>query len=54
MAELPAFVWCVGQGGYGVQTAPAIGELLAALVTGTPPPLTPGTVAALAPDRLRR
>jgi D-arginine dehydrogenase len=31
------FFWMVGQGGYGIQTAPAAGRLLAALVDGTPP-----------------
>ena len=33
----PGFFWMVGQGGYGIQTAPAAGRLLAALVAGTPP-----------------
>ncbi|MFE9818649.1 NAD(P)/FAD-dependent oxidoreductase [Streptomyces sp. NPDC005773] len=32
------FHWLAGLGGYGIQTAPAAGALLAALVTGTPPP----------------
>jgi D-arginine dehydrogenase len=31
------FFWMVGQGGYGIQTAPAAGRLLAALVNGTAP-----------------
>jgi D-arginine dehydrogenase len=31
------FFWMVGQGGYGIQTAPAAGRLLAALVNNTPP-----------------
>lgn len=30
----PAFVWAVGQGGTGIQTAPAAGELVANLVNG--------------------
>jgi D-arginine dehydrogenase len=29
----PAFVWLAGQGGYGIQTAPAMGEAVAALLT---------------------
>lgn len=29
----PAFVWLAGQGGYGIQTAPALGEAVAALAT---------------------
>lgn len=35
----PAFVWAVGQGGTGIQTAPAAGQLVADLVTeGAPAP----------------
>ncbi|HEX5262462.1 MAG TPA: FAD-binding oxidoreductase [Phenylobacterium sp.] len=30
----PGFFWCVGQGGYGIQTAPAMGRATAALATG--------------------
>jgi len=30
----PGFFWCAGQGGFGIQTAPAASELAAALVTG--------------------
>lgn len=33
----PGFFWLVGQGGTGIQTAPAYGALLAALVTGDEP-----------------
>jgi len=28
------FIWCVGQGGYGIQTAPAMGRMTAALAIG--------------------
>ncbi len=31
----PAFFWCVGQGGFGIQTAPAAAALGAALILGT-------------------
>jgi D-arginine dehydrogenase len=31
---LPGFFWMAGQGGYGIQTAPAAGAALAALATG--------------------
>ena len=35
----PGFFWLAGQGGYGIKTAPALGQFTAALVTGqTPPP----------------
>lgn len=49
------FCWLAGQGGYGMQTAPAMAELVAAIVLGTPvPPSLPASVAtALAPSRLR-
>lgn len=45
------FFWMVGQGGYGMQTAPAAGRLLAALVAGE----DPGDLAAAVPlcDPLR-
>jgi D-arginine dehydrogenase len=45
------FFWMVGQGGYGMQTAPAAGRLLAALVTQD----DPGALAAAVPlcDPLR-
>lgn len=33
----PGFFWCAGQGGVGIQTAPAAGMLGAALVLGRPP-----------------
>ena len=32
------FFWLAGQGGYGIQTAPALGRLAAALVAGSPVP----------------
>jgi len=37
----PGFFWFAGQGGYGIQTAPAMGRLAAALITGVgvPPDL---------------
>lgn len=36
--DAPGFFWLAGQGGYGIQTAPALGELVAALVCGLPLP----------------
>ena len=47
------FIWCAGQGGYGFQTAPAAGALVADLVMRRTPALPPDIVAALKPDRLR-
>jgi len=54
-ADVPGFFWLAGQGGYGIQTAPAMGELSAALIQGLPVPAAMAafgvTQAALAPDR---
>jgi D-arginine dehydrogenase len=39
----PGFFWCVGQGGFGIQTAPAAAQLAAGLLLGEPPgPLASG------------
>jgi glycine/D-amino acid oxidase-like deaminating enzyme len=46
-----SFVWCAGQGGYGFQTAPAASLLVADLVTGRTPELSPDLVAQLSPER---
>jgi len=48
----PGFFWLCGQGGYGIQTAPAAGRLLAHLVRGTEP--EPDILPALAPTDPRR
>jgi len=49
------FIWCGGQGGYGVQTAPAAGRAAAALTRGQPLPpdliATGLTTGALGPAR---
>lgn len=49
------FIWCVGQGGTGIQTSPAAGRLTAALTVGSPLPddLANVDLAALLPDRFR-
>ncbi|MFZ2344434.1 MAG: FAD-binding oxidoreductase [Candidatus Microthrix parvicella] len=53
---MPGFVWCVGQGGTGIQTAPATGRLLADLtLDGAPSAFFDGVtldLAALTPHRL--
>ncbi|MCU0868829.1 MAG: FAD-binding oxidoreductase [Burkholderiales bacterium] len=55
--DAPGFFWLAGQGGYGIQTAPAMGEIVASLVVHD---TLPAHVAALgttretlAPSRLR-
>jgi D-arginine dehydrogenase len=49
----PGFIWCAGQGGYGMQSSPGASRLLADLVGGTRPEIDAELVAALRPDRLR-
>lgn len=53
----PGFFWCAGQGGYGIQTAPALGRAAAALARGLD---LPEDIAAcgvraqeLSPERFR-
>jgi D-arginine dehydrogenase len=36
--EKPGFFWLAGQGGYGIQTAPALSRAAAALILGSRPP----------------
>ena len=43
--------WLAGQGGYGIQTAPALSQLAADLVLGRAPRLPAPVVAALSPGR---
>jgi D-arginine dehydrogenase len=49
--DCPAFFWLAGQGGYGFQSAPALSQLAADLITGAPPSADAATVAALSPAR---
>jgi D-arginine dehydrogenase len=50
----PGFFWLAGQGGYGIQTAPALASLAAALIIGEDPPasLVGIDTGALGPARL--
>lgn len=56
--EMPGFFWVAAQGGYGVQTSPAMGQACAALARGLPLPehlVAEGlSEAALGPGRLAR
>jgi len=45
------FLWCAAQGGYGFQTAPAVGTLLADLVAGRAPAIGADIARALSPAR---
>lgn len=55
--DAPGFFWLVGQGGYGIQTAPGLGQAAAAIARDTPLPsvlIDAGvTNADLSPARLR-
>jgi D-arginine dehydrogenase len=51
----PGFCWLAGLSGYGIQSAPATGQLAAALLTGRPPSLAGELgihLAAMSPQRL--
>jgi D-arginine dehydrogenase len=54
----PGFFWIAAQGGYGIQTSPAMGESCAALLRGQPIPAPLSdfgfSAAMLSPRRLRR
>jgi len=45
------FFWCVGQGGYGIQTAPAAGRLVADLIAERDPGPAHRTLSAVDPRR---
>lgn len=54
-ADAPGFFWLAGQGGYGLQTAPAMAAVTESLVAGTPWPMGLDVHAdALAPGRLAK
>ncbi len=56
--EVPGLFWCAGQGGYGIQSAPAMSEACAAVIIGEALPPALGraglTTARLSPERLRQ
>lgn len=47
------FFWCVGQGGYGIQTSPAAGKLIADIVLGRDPGPVGAIVRSVDPGRFR-
>lgn len=55
--EAPGFFWLVGQGGYGLQTAPAMAAIVEALIAGGPWPEGLAelgvTADVIGPERLR-
>ena len=51
--EYPAFFWLAGQGGFGIQTAPAVAMLAASLLLEHANPVAGTNARDYAPDRLR-
>jgi D-arginine dehydrogenase len=49
----PGFFWSVGQGGYGIQTAPAASALITAMVKGEDPGPAGRIISAIDPMRFR-
>jgi D-arginine dehydrogenase len=53
----PTFVWCAGQGGFGIQSAPAVARAIVSLMYGAVLPgdvvAAGGDVATILPDRFR-
>jgi D-arginine dehydrogenase len=50
-ATAEGFFWCVGQGGYGIQTSPAAGRLVADLVLGRDPGIAASILPTIDPRR---
>ena len=51
--EVAGFFWCVGQGGYGIQTSPAAGKLVADVIVGRDPGAAGAVLAAVDPGRFQ-
>ena len=52
-ARAEGFCWCAGQGGYGIQTSPAAGRLIADLIAGRDPGEAARILPAVDPNRFR-
>jgi D-arginine dehydrogenase len=52
--NVAGFFWCVGQGGYGIQTSPAAGRLVADLIAGRDPGEARVAVPAIDPRRFNQ
>ena len=51
--DVAGFFWCVGQGGYGIQTSPAAGKLVADVIAGRDPGVAGAVLSAVDPARFR-
>ncbi len=47
------FFWCIGQGGYGIQTSPAAGRLVADMILGRDPGAAGAVIPSINPARFR-
>lgn len=52
--DAESFFWLAGQGGFGLQTSPAMAAITSSLIAGRPWPLTDVTEADLSPGRFAR
>ena len=52
--EADGFFWLAGQGGFGLQTSPAMAAIVESLITGTQWPVTDVAAEALSPGRFLR
>jgi D-arginine dehydrogenase len=50
--DAEGFFWLAGQGGFGLQTSPAMARIAASLITGDPWPVSDVTAEQLSPARL--
>ncbi len=48
------FFWLAGQGGFGLQTSPAMASIAESLITGMPWPIAEVSAASLSPGRFLR
>ncbi len=51
--EAEGFFWCVGQGGWGIQTSPAAGRLVADMIAGRDPGPAGRVLTAIDPRRFK-
>lgn len=52
--DADGFFWLAGQGGFGLQTSPAVATIVESLIAGTPWPVADVSRDALRPDRFLR
>lgn len=52
--DADGFFWLAGQGGFGLQTSPAMAAIVESLIAGTPWPVTDVAPDSLLPDRFLR